>query len=590
MSVWLTPERLPFYGGTYFPARDGDRGTRVGFLTLLKQQAERFSTDLADVGIKAQELTQHLERQEAQPRGRGQVDGAPLLRAREAAESHHDPLWGGSRGAPKFPSNFPVRLLLRAYRGGADKRALEMATDTLDKMAAGGLYDHVGGGFHRYSTDQRWLVPHFEKMLYDNAQLVTAFVETYQLTHNPEYSRVARETLDYVLRDMTAPEGGFYSATDADSLTPSGRREEGYYFTWTRDELASALPADQLDLVNRLYAVSEQGNFEGRNILYTPRSRSEVRRELSLSNAEFEGRLDAARETLRAARARRPAPLRDEKIQVSWNGLMIAALAQAASALNEPRYLVAALRAADFLLGSLRPGGELRHSMTGGQLSQHAFLDDYAFLSAALLDVFEASSQPRYLQAALTLMDKLEERFVDKDGGGYFLTAQDAEPLLIRQKDRADRAVPNGNSYAALSQLRLYSFTTQDRWRQRAERTLSGFSTTLRHQPLSLCVMLIALHYRESQPREIAIVSPTPELAEPLRAVLKRQFLPHKVVVQGSAESLERDLSGLVPWAVSKPARSGRATAYVCEQGACELPTSNPRVFARQLTRAAAGG
>lgn len=590
MSVWLTPDRLPFFGGTYFPARDGDRGVRQGFLTVVDQMATRFDEDAASIGQSAQELTRRLGSGESRSPAPVSADGATLLAAREAARASHDATWGGRRGAPKFPSSFPVRLLLRLHQGGEDPEALAMARLALTQMAAGGMYDHVGGGFHRYSTDARWLVPHFEKMLYDNAQLAVAYLEAYQVTSEEDFARVARETLDYALREMRSDEGGFFSATDADSLTPGGHREEGYYFTWTPQELSATLPAAELSLVRRLYAVSDGGNFEGRNVLHTPKPRRQVAEALGLSTGDFDRSVTSARRKLLQARAKRPAPLRDDKLQVSWNALMISALARGARVLNEPRYRQAALQATELLMTTLRPDGRLRHSSMRGKVSDHAFLNDYAFLAAALLDVFELAGEPRYLDGALQLMNELERLFLDAERGGYFLTPSDGEQLLVRQKPRSDRAVPNGNSVAVMNQLRLHSLTTQDVWRQRAENTLAAFGGWLRRNPLGLDVMLLGLAYREGRPRQILIVADSASDADPLLAAVRSQFLPHRVLVVGSQTDLESRLADRVPWVAGKPARDGRATAYVCERGSCDLPTTRPSTLARQLARAARGG
>ncbi|MFP6683190.1 MAG: thioredoxin domain-containing protein, partial [Polyangiaceae bacterium] len=333
MSVWLTPEGKPFYGGTYFPARDGDGGTRKGFITILKEQYDSFKGDPAGIASDSTRLAARVQ-EDLKPIASSGLPGAVSLQmAVEMAGRTFDPEYGGSRGKPKFPSSFPVRTLLRYGRRAKDDNATAMALTTLSKMAAGGMYDHVAGGFHRYSTDARWLVPHFEKMLYDNALLAIAYIEGYQASGDTELLRVAREILDYVVRDMTSPEGGYYSATDADSIGPKGHREEGYYFTWTPSELERTLGPGRAATVGQYYAVKPGGNFEGRSILHTPRDKAAVAKQLKISVAELDAEIAAARPLLLTERNKRPAPIRDDKIQVSWNGLMLAAMARGARVL-----------------------------------------------------------------------------------------------------------------------------------------------------------------------------------------------------------------------------------------------------------------
>ncbi len=595
MSVWLTPKREPFFGGTYFPARDGDRGTRKGFLTILGEQSDAYKSDPSGVAARASELAGQIKNAMSSQASSDFVGRSVVARAVGLAASRYDATWGGQRGAPKFPSSFPVRVLLRHHRRSGDRPSLDMAVATLHKMAEGGMYDHVGGGFHRYSTDPRWLVPHFEKMLYDNALLTLAYVEAFQLTKEPDFERVARETLDYVAREMTAPDGGFYSATDADSLTPSGHREEGYYFTWTPAELTALLGPERTRIISAYYAVTAAGNFERRNIFWTPRPREDVAKELGITVAELRSTVAEALPLLHRERNKRPAPLRDDKIQVSWNGLMISAFARAALVFDSERYRDVAHRAASFLLAKLRPGGRLQHSYNVGRATGPAFLEDYAFFSAALLDLFELSSEHSWLENAVSMMNELEKHHADASNGGYFLTANDAEKLIAREKPGHDGAVPSGNSVAALNHLRLSELTTEDKWRVRAETTLRAFARTLNAQPYALDEMLLAVDFQTDVPKEVVIVLPddskredAPGAAE-LLAVLRATFLPSRVLVVASERALEKKLGKLVPWAADKPAKDGKARAYVCERGSCELPTSDPKVFRKQLTEQVAG-
>ncbi len=587
MTVWLTPDRKPFFGGTYFPARDGDRGASTGFLTLLRKLKEVYDTQPERVSQSALQITQSIrERLE----GRGSAAELPSAKIlRDAAgfyQGRFDAANGGLQGAPKFPSSLPVRFLLRYHRRAGDRKSLDMAVLTLDRMAAGGMYDQVGGGFHRYSTDPRWLVPHFEKMLYDNALLTLAYLEGYQVTGEERFARVAREILRYVERDMTSPEDAFYSATDADSLTPSGRREEGYFFTWTPGEIVSALGEERARMVSAYYGVTARGNLEGRSILHVPRPPAEVARDLKISGERLGTIVDEAREKLYQIRSGRPTPLRDEKILTAWNGLMISAHARAALVLAEDRYAEVAARAADFVLRNLRRDGRLLRSFKDGRATHNAYLDDYAFLGAGLLDLFETTGERRWLEEAIALDQVLEAHYEDKEHGGFFMTGKDHEQLLAREKPDYDGAEPSGNSVAVPNLLRLYELTTQERYRQRAERALRAFHGTLERAPMALSEMLLAVDFYLDTPKEIVIVTAGPtEEAEPLLARLRSTFLPNRVLAVVVEGRDLRSLATLVPLVEAKVARDGKPTAYVCERRVCELPTSDPAVFERQIRK-----
>ncbi len=590
MSVWLTPERKPFYGGTYFPPRDGDHGAAKGFLGVLRDQYERFKASPGSVATDARALADRV-RQALSPGSAGGLPGAESIdRAVATAAARFDPAYGGGRGAPKFPSSFPVRLLLRQWRRTGDAHAREMAIVTLQRMAQGGIHDQLGGGFHRYSTDARWLVPHFEKMLCDQALLAVAYLEGYQASGDADLARVARDTLDGVARDMTSPGGGFYSATDADSPGPGGRRAEGYYFTWTPAEVQAAVGADRARAVDAMFGVTDTGDLDGRSILHTPQSRDEVAASLHVGRPQLDATLAASMPLLLAAREQRAPPFRDEKIQASWNGLMIGAFARGARVLAEPRYAGLAARAADFVLGKLRVGGRLHHSVHDGRVGPPAYLDDCAFLASGLLDLFELSGDPRWLDAAIAQMNALETRFRDSAHGGYYQTASDGEALIARDKPDSDDATPNGNSVALLDQLRLYELTTDDKWRAAAETTLRAFAGPLAQRPASLDQMLLAVEFRAAQPKEIAIVLPdaspaASRAAAPLLDVLRTTFAPDRVLVVAPQAALAGELGARVPWAKNKPAKGGKARAYVCRRGACELPTGDPAVFRRQLAQ-----
>jgi uncharacterized protein YyaL (SSP411 family) len=585
MTVWLTPDRQPFYGGTYFPARDGDRGARIGFLTLLQKFKAVYQEEPDRVVQSATQLAQIIQANLTPGSEGASVPDAQVLQTvADIYRQRFDSTYGGLQGAPKFPSSLPIRLLLRHYRRTNDKQSLAMATLTLEKMEAGGMYDHVGGGFHRYSTDAQWLVPHFEKMLYDNALLTMAYLEGYQVTKREDFAQVAREILRYVEHDMTAPEGAFYSATDADSLVPNGHRAEGWFFTWTPAEIEAALGKDRAPIVTA-YSVTEGGNFEGRNILHAPQPIDTVAKELQVPPDKVRTMIQEAKDLLYAARAKRPPPLRDEKILTAWNGLMISAFAQAALVLGDARYVDQAARAADFVLTKMRKDGRLLRSYKDGQAQHNGYLDDYAFLIAGLLDLYEATGTIRWLKEAVASDKVLEDHYEDKQAGGFFMTSNDHETLLAREKPAYDGAEPSGNSIQTLNLLRLYEFTTEDRYRVRAEKTLQAFGEILQRAPAAVSELLLAVDYHLDTPKEIMIVTPQSRAdAAPFLARLGATFLPNRILtVVAEGEDLAAHAQ-LVPLVENKVAQGGKTTAYVCERKVCALPTTDPAVFAKQIT------
>jgi uncharacterized protein YyaL (SSP411 family) len=585
MTVWLTPDRMPFYGGTYFPPKDGDRGSRVGFLTLLQRVSQAYRDHPDEVRQSATALTERIRGSLIPPSSRFELPGTDVLHAAaQHYEQRFDARHGGLQGAPKFPSNLPNRFLLQYHRRTRQQRPLDMAVVTLTRMAAGGMYDHVGGGFHRYSTDRQWLVPHFEKMLYDNALLTLAYLDAYQVSADPNFARVAREILRYVERDMTSPLGAFYSATDADSLTPGGHREEGWFFTWTPAEIDAALDADQARIVKTYYGVTAAGNFEGRNILHAPRPLAEAARELRLSPESLRAILDAAKKRLYQARSKRPAPLRDEKILAAWNGLMISAYARAAMVLAEPGYAATAARAAQFVLAHMRNKGRLLRSYSNAAAHHNGYLDDYAFLIAGLLDLHEVTSDSGWLREAIALDRFLERHYEDRSAGGFFMVGDDHEKLLAREKPSYDGAEPSGNSVQVLNLLRLHELTTDDSYRKRADAALRCFASVLQRAPAALSEMLLALDFRTDTPKEVVIVCPDSRAdAEPFLQSLRQTFLPNRVLsVVTKGKDLEQQKK-LIPLLQGKVARQGKATGYVCENRICALPTNAPEVFREQL-------
>ncbi len=579
MSVWLTPDRNPFYGGTYFPPRDGMRGQQTGLLTLLTRLQTVYHQEPNQVATVAKKLTQSIQAAAAPEASAEYPTRTALTRATEHFKARFDTQYGGFGQVPKFPRSVSLEFLLRYSRRTNDPQVQDMVVQTLEAMATGGIYDQVGGGFHRYATDQKWRVPHFEKMLYDNALLAVAYLEGYQITGREDFARIAREVLEYLDREMSAPGGGFYSATDADS-----EGEEGTFFTWTLPELEQLLSQRQLRLVQAHYGVTLRGNFEGTNILHIVRPLETVATELDLSLEQAQRERQEARAILYRARQQRRALHTDTKVLVAWNGLAISAFAKGAHILNVPEYAMRATRAATFLLTQVKRDGRLRRSALGTRIGGDAYLNDYTCLIAGLLDLYEVTFELRWLQEAIALQAIQDAHFWDNENGGYFLSADDAEQLLAREKPAYDGAEPSGNAVAAHNLLRLAEWTLNADYRQRAQRCFKAFASELNQRPTSMPRLLSALDFSLDRPKEIAIVKASPDdTVEPFLAQLRRHFLPNRVVsivTQGDELATHQQV---VPWLEAKRAIKGKVTAYVCEQHVCALPTADPDIFAKQL-------
>ncbi len=585
MTVWLTPDRKPFYGGTYYPARDGDRGAGVGFLTLLKKIRESYQDRKDLVNQTSQQLTDVVKQMLAPDAG-AQIPGEAIMQ--QSFQSYHDRfdrINGGLSGAPKFPSSLPVRFLFRYFWRFKNSDALNMATQTLDKMAAGGLYDHVGGGFHRYATDEKWLVPHFEKMLYDNALLVMDYLEGYQVTGNPEYRRIVEEVLHYVQRDMTSPGGAFFSATDADSLTPEGHREEGYFFTWTPQEIEKQLGPDLAGLIRETHAVGSFPNFEGRYILNTPESIQELVKRLGLGKNHLRSQIEKALKKLRDEREHRPHPLRDEKVLTAWNGLMISAFARAGFVLNEPVYTASAVRAATFILDHLYAEGRLRRSYTDGIARHNGYLNDYAFLIAGMLDLYEATHDIHWLEQAIELETILARYYEDRENGGFSMTSIDHEDLIAREKPKHDGALPSGNAIATMNLLRIGAFTSNTDYHVRAEKALKAFSGSLSANPTAMAELQLALDNFLVPPTEIVIIEPKggKGTSNSLLDKLRQQYLPGRIIAVATEGKNVKSQARIIPLMKHKSAVNAKPTVYVCENKTCQAPTNDPEIFAKQL-------
>ncbi len=570
MTVWLTPDKKPFFAGTYFPPRQ--KWGRPGFLELLKIMHHRYTQNPEKFEAIADDVVELIRGTGNSTPSKDLPQKSVLKAAYQSFSQLYDPVHGGMRGAPKFPSSFGNAFLLRYYRKTGEKKALEMVEHTLKKMAFGGIYDQVGGGFHRYSTDERWLVPHFEKMLYDNALLASLYSEAYQLTKKPLYARIARETYDYILREMTSPAGGFYSATDADS-----EGEEGKFFVWSYEELRKVLSKDLFKVVQKYYGVSKGGNFEGKNILYIPKEPEEVARELGLTTSQLAEKVEEIKKTLYNIREKRVHPLRDDKIIAAWNGLMIASLARGGFILKSEKYIDAAERAGQFIWSNLVVGDRLHRIYKDGTARHGAALDDYAFVISGFIELFEVTGREEWLERAIQLQKTQDKYYWDDKSGGYFRTPSDGEKLLVRQKPAYDGAVPSGNSAAALNLLRLYYLTQREEYLRRAEELFKFFKERLENSPLALSEMLLALGFYWDRVKEIAIVWDGKfDRFGTLVDELRSNFVPNRVFVIAREGEIAEKLSKLIPWLEDKKAGKFGATVYICYRGNCELPTSDP--------------
>jgi len=563
MTVFLTPDREPFHGGTYFPPVD--RHGMPAFPRVLEAIAQAFHERPADVAKATSQLREGIAKIDQVVSGSGEFDPRLPRRVAESLLDHFDQTYGGLGQAPKFPNASAFQLMLRQAHAGGRPELLEAVQLTCRRMAEGGMYDQIGGGFHRYSVDQRWLVPHFEKMLYDNVQLPRLYLELYQKSGDDLCRRVVGETLDYLLREMRDPAGGFYSATDADS-----EGHEGKYFVWTPGEVAALVPEGERDLVCRYWDVTDEGNFEGHNIAHVSMSVDDLARLFGRRPEEVSGILERARGALYEARSHRVAPLRDEKVLTSWNGLAIGALAEAGRVLGVERYLEAGLVTADFLWNEMRRDDRLLHTWFAGLAKQDAFLDDHALFAAGLLDLHAATGEARHLERARELMASLEARFRDPEAGGYFYTADDGERLIARTKPGADGSLPSGNGVAAVVLLRLFSLTGIEAYERRAEEILRLFQDPMIRNPFSYVTFVDALERHLGAATEVLLIGPSGPGMRALERTVAETYVPHLSLVRASADA--EDSPAL---ARGREALDGLPTAFVCRHFTCSRPVTS---------------
>lgn len=586
LTIIMTPDKKPFFAATYIPKET--RFGRMGMLELVPHISELWATRRDEITDDAARITAALR--DASEYAPGEDLDPTLERiAFDELTNRFDEEHGGFGSAPKFPPGHTLLFLLRYWKRTGNPRPLQIVEETLGAMRQGGIYDQVGFGFHRYSTDSAWLVPHFEKMLYDQAMLTMAYTETYQATGKEEYAATVREIIHYVLRDMTDPQGAFYTAEDAES-----EGEEGRFYVWTEDEIRQALDKGDADLATRLFSVETAGNFEGgmtgkktgRNIFHLRDSFKEFTSRLGIPDKELGGKVQAIRSKLLAVREKRSRLHRDDKIITDWNGLMVAALAKAARVMDEPSYATAAGRSLDFILRNLRdPEGRLLHRYRDGEAALPAHLDDYTFLIWGLLELYETTFEARYLQSALDLNKRVIEYFWDEEDGGFYLTADDSETLLVRPKEVYDGAVPSGNSVAMLNLLRLSSITGDADLEEKAAQIGRTFSQRVKSAPAAYTQLMVALDFAIGPSYELILSgdSKADDTKVMLKA-LRQQFVPNKVVVLHPTEQDSPDIDMLLEFLKDYPSIDGKATAYVCLDYACKLPTTDAETMVRLLT------
>jgi uncharacterized protein YyaL (SSP411 family) len=573
MSVFLTPELKPFFGGTYFPPES--RYGRPGFKDITARIAELWKTSRDRIDRDAGKMSDILSKIVLQTATAADtISTTAFSTAAQHLERSFDSTWGGFSAAPKFPPTGQLRFLLRQFRQTRNQVLRDMAVLTLDRMAYGGMYDQVGGGFHRYSVDEQWLVPHFEKMLYDNALLAWTYLEAYQVTSNPEYRRIVTEILDYVLRGMTAPEGGFYSSEDADS-----EGEEGKFYTWSQEEITGILSKKDAQLFNQYYGITEKGNFEGRSIPHVPMPPAAFAKKHNLSLKDLQEKLDSMRTRLRAERDGRIPPGKDDKVITAWNGLMISAFARAYQVLGDERYRMAAERATAFIMGNLYRDGILYRTWRKGNTAIPGYLDDYACMLLALTDLYQADFNPQWLEYAHALAEILDRDFREKKTGTYLYTASVHSNLIVRFRPSYDESTPSGNAIAADAFLKLGILTGRETCIRNAVTLLKYFQQEITESPVAYSSMLCAMDFLLDTPAEIAIAGPAenPRTREMLAAVHTR-FIPNKVVAltDPSDEHLAKAAEGM-PLLAGKTHQDGKPAVYICRDFQCKAPVTETK-------------
>ncbi|MBM3241464.1 thioredoxin domain-containing protein [Candidatus Poribacteria bacterium] len=588
LTIIITPDKKPFFAATYIPKET--RYGRIGMKELIPRVREVWKSRREEVLSSSEKIADLLKQSSITSLGE-ELSENILDSAYAQLSGRFDERYGGFGDAPKFPTPHNLTFLLRYWKrtgnkqpptpfGKGDEKVLHMVEETLQAMRLGGIYDHIGFGFHRYSTDAKWFVPHFEKMLYDQAMLTIAYVEGYQATGHQDYKQTAQEILTYILRDMTAPDGGFYSAEDADS-----EGEEGKFYVWSEEEIRRILPKGEAELAIKAFNVEEEGNFKeeatgeitGKNILYLRTPLIELASELKILPEELRERLESARQKLFDDREKRIRPHRDEKVLTDWNGLMIAAMAKAAQAFDQAEYINASKKAADFILAKMMDSrGRLYHRYREGEVAIQGFLDDYAFLIWGLIEIYETDFEVKYLKVALELTEEMIKHFWDEKGGAFYFTADDAESVILRRKEIYDGATPSGNSVAMLNLLRLGRIMANPEFEEKARQIGRAFSKDISQSPSVYTQMMAALDFEIGNPYEIVLVgnSKSDDMKAMLKA-LRERFIPNKVIILRPTEVESPEIIRLANYTKDMLSIDGKTTAYVCQNYSCKQPTTD---------------
>ncbi|MCH7803163.1 MAG: thioredoxin domain-containing protein [Acidobacteria bacterium] len=574
LTVFLSPNQVPFYGGTYFPPEDSQG--RPGFKRVLRSVAETYRTRRSELEENREEIIQRLG-QMTLGKGREQLEKGLLDQSYTQVLHRFDSQHGGFGGAPKFPSTMILGFLLRYYQRTGTEKALEMVRLSLDEMARGGIYDQLGGGFHRYTVDERWLVPHFEKMLYDNALLSRLYLEAYQVTGDSYYREIVEETLEYVQREMMDPSGGFYSSQDADS-----EGEEGKFYVWTPAQVEAVLGREDASIFNPYFDVTDSGNFEGKSILHHRMTLGELSQSRGKSGEELKGFLDQARRKLLEARQERVKPSLDDKVLTAWNGMMLTSFAEAAFVLNDSKFLEIAVKNAEFLASAVMVEGRLLRSWRQGRAHLNGYLEDYALVIEGWLTTYQATGDMRWLDHACRLMERQFELFQDEEGNDFYFTSSDHETLLIRQKEYQDNATPAGAGVTCLNLLRLSVLLGKKEYRELAQSMLHQVSGGLSQFSSVFGYWLQALEFFLSPAQEIAVLGKASE-REALLQPVRERFLPNKVLA--FLQEPDSELVQKIPLLDGKTAIDDRATVYVCRNYACQEPATTVEGLERVLAR-----
>ncbi|MGZ7108426.1 MAG: thioredoxin domain-containing protein [Methanobacterium sp.] len=584
LTIIMTPDKKPFFAGTYFAKKSGFG--RPGLKDLILNVKELWNTKPEEVSTSADALIDALHKISDTSSG-DELNPEVLDTCYKALSENFDDIYGGFGKAPKFPAVHNLLFLLRYWKRSGKDRSLKMVTETLDSMRNGGIYDHLGFGFHRYSVDQKWLVPHFEKMLYDQAMISAAYIEAFQATGEEEYKNTADKIFEYILRDMKSQQGGFYSAEDADS-----EGIEGKFYVWTKKEIIDVLGEDEGEFASKVFGVTDEGNFKeestgektGANILHLENSFEDMTEIFGISKEELKKKVLEIRNKLYEHREDRIHPHKDDKILTDWNGLMISSLAKGAYVFKEDKYLKAAINAADFILNKMLMNDGLMHRFRDGESAIEGNLDDYAFMIYGLLDLFEASFNVKYLKSALLLAETLLDHFWDVENGGFYFTADYAEKVLVRKKEIYDSAIPSGNSIMMLNLLRLSQLTENEKFKENALDLEKAFSQTIQKIPTGFAGFLCALDFRIGPSYEIVIAGKKEDCeTEALIEAVKQNYIPNKTIILLLDGDNTSPLIKIIPSLEFKKIENKKATAYVCSGGSCKTPTNNLNTFLKLL-------